>query len=75
MNLSEARIGVSLRVTGFTGAQALRKRFIEMGIAPGTRLRVQRVAPLGDPIVVAAGDLRISMRRRDAAHITVEVAA
>ncbi len=73
MNLVDVPKDCAVRVRALTGTPALRKRFIEMGLAPGMLVRVTRVAPLGDPLVVAAGEARISLRRRDAAHILVEI--
>ena len=42
-----------------------------LGLLPGTSVSVERFAPLGDPISVAFGGQRISVRRRDAGDVTV----
>ena len=44
---------------------------MEMGLLPGTQVRVVRVAPLGDPIELRVRDYALSVRRADAAKIGV----
>jgi Fe2+ transport system protein FeoA len=46
---------------------------MEMGIVPGTRITVNRVAPLGDPIDVLVKGYHLSLRRSEAAEVSVEV--
>ena len=48
------------------------RRMLDMGIIPGTRFEVERVAPLGDPIDVKIKGYHLSLRREEAAKITVE---
>jgi len=42
-----------------------------MGLLPGTRVRVVRVAPLGDPIELRVRNYSLSLRRAEAAKIGV----
>ena len=51
-----------------------RRRLMDMGLTPGVRVRVQRVAPLGDPIEVALRGYRLSLRREDARRIALHPA-
>jgi Fe2+ transport system protein FeoA len=60
-------------VLGFTGHGGARKRLLEMGIVPGTRITINRVAPLGDPIEVLVKGYHLSLRRSEAAEVRVEV--
>ena len=46
-------------------------RLRELGLVPGTRIRVVRRAPLGDPIEVSVRGSRLAMRRSEARHIHV----
>jgi Fe2+ transport system protein FeoA len=48
---------------------------MEMGLLPGTRVRVVRVAPLGDPIEVRVRNYSLSVRRAEAAKIGVSLEA
>lgn len=52
------------------GATFLRLR--EMGLLPGTPIRLLRVAPLGDPLEIEVRGSRLSLRRAEAAEIVVE---
>ncbi|MBP7893069.1 MAG: ferrous iron transport protein A [Firmicutes bacterium] len=49
----------------------LRRRLMDMGLTPGTEVRLEGVAPLGDPIIVSARGSRLGLRRAEAASITV----
>ncbi|HSN14256.1 MAG TPA: FeoA domain-containing protein [Anaeromyxobacteraceae bacterium] len=42
---------------------------------PGEAVRVEKVAPLGDPIEVTIKSYNLSLRKQDAAGIVVEVLA
>lgn len=44
---------------------------MEMGLLPGTEVRVVRVAPLGDPLELRLRDYSLSVRRSEAAKIAV----
>lgn len=46
-------------------------RLRELGLVPGTRIRVVRRAPLGDPIEISVRGSRIAMRRSEARHIHI----
>jgi len=53
----------------------LRRRLLDMGMVRGETVYVERVAPLGDPVEYAVKGAHLSLRRRDAANIIVEVHA
>ena len=71
VTLGDTAIGDSAVVSGFVDGVVAR-RFVEMGLVPGTRVTVLRVAPLGDPIEYAVMGGRIAMRRSDAFAILVK---
>ena len=48
-------------------------RLMELGLVPGTILRVVRRAPLGDPLEVEVNGARLALRAVEAAALTVEV--
>lgn len=64
--------GEVVRIVRVAGRCCLRTRLIEMGILPGTLVRVVRMAPLGDPMEVRVRGSSISLRRSEAAMIQVE---
>ncbi len=45
---------------------------MEMGLLPGTKVEVIRLAPLGDPMELRVSGYRLSIRGVEAEQITVE---
>lgn len=54
------------------GEGALRLRLLDMGIIPRTKVKVQKIAPLGDPIQILIRGYDLTLRKEDAAMIDVE---
>ena len=48
-----------------------RRRLVEMGITPGTKVEITRRAPLGDPIEVLLRGYVLTLRAVDARQIMV----
>ena len=53
-------------------AGGIRRRLLDMGVTAGTRVEVERVAPLGDPIEVKIKGYHLTLRKEEAARIHVE---
>jgi len=51
----------------------LRSRLFALGVIPGAIVEVLRIAPLGDPMQLKVGGSFISIRKSEAAIITVEI--
>lgn len=68
------KTGSQYRVTGFahTIDAAYRRRLLCMGFVPGSSFTVKRQAPLGDPIEIALGHSRLSLRRKELAFLQLE---
>ena len=49
-----------------------RRRIMEMGVTPGTSVKVIKAAPLGDPIEVNIRGYELSLRKEEAMRIVVE---
>ena len=49
-------------------------RLMEMGLLPGTPIKVVRFAPLGDPIEILMRGYHLSLRKAEASSILVEIA-
>jgi Fe2+ transport system protein FeoA len=69
--LAELALGTVASVTEVTGSGSFRRRLLELGILPGTRVEVVGVAPLGDPIELLVRGSSLSIRRSDAASVSV----
>ena len=72
MTLSELKIGESAVVTAVGGEGILRRRLLDMGITPKTKLMVRKMALLGDPIEIRIRGYELTLRKEDAAKIAVE---
>ena len=71
MTLNDVEVGKSCTVEKLNDAGEIRRRIMDMGITKGTRVSVEKVAPLGDPIDVTVRGYHLSLRREDAANIEV----
>ena len=61
--------GVILSVGNQSGA--VKRRLVDMGLTPGTQVKVTKIAPLGDPLEVSLRGYELSLRKDDAAQITM----
>lgn len=71
--LDKLRVGQRGRVQSMHGNDALAQRLYEMGFLEGEEIEVLGFAPLGDPMEIRLRDYRLSLRRTEAARITVAV--
>ena len=71
MTLDQLPIGQEAIITAVGGQGELRCRFLDMGIIPKTRVRMQKVAPMGDPMEIRLRGYELTIRREDAAKITL----
>ena len=74
MTLDKLPLGQEAVLTAVGGEGALRCRRLDMGLIPKTRVRVEKVAPLGDPLELRVRGYSLSLRKEDAGKIEVEVA-
>ena len=74
MTLGDLKIGQSGTIESVGGEGALRLRFLDMGLIPGTKVQLQKVAPLGDPIQIFVRGYELTIRLEDAGKITMQEA-
>lgn len=72
MTLNELKIGSSAVITAVGGDGALRSRLLDMGLTPRTRVTLQKVAPMGDPIEIRVRGYELTLRVEEAKKIEVE---
>ena len=72
MTLRDIKEGQSARVKAVGGAGALRQHFLDMGIIPGTDVKVIKYAPMGDPIEICLQGYELTLRLDDAEKIQVD---
>ena len=75
MTLDQLPIGQTAVITKVGGEGALRCRLLDMGLIPKTAVRVEKIAPLGDPLELRVRGYSLSLRKEDARNIEVEVSA
>jgi DtxR family Mn-dependent transcriptional regulator len=73
MALNELKPGQKARIKKIRRKGETSKRIVDMGVTPGTPVEVERVAPLGDPIEIKIKGYHLSLRKEEAADITVEM--
>ncbi len=70
-SLADLPLGQHAEIASIDCERRLSRRLMEMGLLPGTGVRVVRVAPLGDPIELRVRNYSLSLRRAEAAKIAV----
>jgi ferrous iron transport protein A len=71
--LAELSPGQRGEVRSVTGDPALVQRLYELGLLEGEQVEVVALAPLGDPIEIRLGNSRLTLRRAEAAGISVGI--
>ena len=70
--LDELQPGQRAKIVRVGSAGALKRRIVDMGVGRGTPVEVIRVAPLGDPIEIKVKGYNLTLRKEEAAAISVE---
>lgn len=71
MNLADIAVGQTVTVEHVGGERAFRRRLMELGLVPGTRVRLVGVAPLGDPLELLVRGASLSIRKKEAHAVRV----
>ena len=74
MTLNSLAPGQSAVIRTVGGEGALRRRLLDMGLTPKTRVEVRKRAPMGDPIELFLRGYSLTIRLDDAAKIEIEEA-
>ena len=70
-SLDDIELGDEVTIASVGGARPFRRRLMEMGLLPGTRVIPRKRAPFGDPLELSVRGASISIRRAEARHIMV----
>ena len=71
MKLSECSQGDTVTVQTIHGTNILRKRLMELGLTSGVQVKIQRYAPLKDPMEIKVRTSHIGLRVDEAKLIEV----
>lgn len=69
--LDKLKVGESGVIISVGGEGALRRRLLDMGLTPGTKVMIRKVAPLGDPIEIFLRSYEMTIRKDDAKKILI----
>lgn len=69
--LSQLQPGETADVVRVEAMGAIRMRLLEMGFVPGVKLKVQKLAPLGDPMELVIKGYHLTLRREEGDCILV----
>ncbi len=72
MTLKDLNIGECGKITAVGGYGALRQHFLDMGIIPKAEIQFVKAAPMGDPLEFNVHGYELTLRKDDAAQITIE---
>ena len=72
MTLDELSVGHSGVITQVGGEGILRCRLLDMGLIPHTKIRVNKIAPMGDPMELQIHGYELTLRVEDAMNIQVK---
>ncbi len=70
--LRDIPVGSSCTVKALTGTGAVKRRIMDMGLTKGAKVKVVKVAPLGDPIQVNVRGYELSIRKDEAEKVDVD---
>lgn len=72
MKLTNVKIGVEVTIKEISNDEIFLK-LMEMGIIPGEKITIEKIAPLGDPISVKVAGYHLSLRINEADKVIVEL--
>lgn len=74
IRLPQLTPGSTARLVQVGGELGFRRRLMELGLLPGTEIRLVRRADIGNLLELEVRGCHLSVRRADAEHILVELA-
>ena len=74
MKLDELKVGQKAKVIKLdVENKEIRRHLLDMGITRGARVKIKKIAPMGDPIDIELRDYQLCIRKADLNKIEVEV--
>ncbi|HXX52962.1 MAG TPA: FeoA family protein [Thermodesulfovibrionales bacterium] len=73
MTLSMLKTGEKGKITKIGATGPLKRRLMDMGVLIGQEVKMLKIAPLGDPVEVNVKNYNLSLRKKEAEEIEVEV--
>lgn len=73
MNIRKMRVNQEGTIARIKVGGELGRRIRDMGLVPGTPIKIQGRAPLYDPVALRIKGFTLTLRNNEADHIDVEV--
>jgi ferrous iron transport protein A len=70
--LSDLPVGARARVVEIGGERGFRRRLMELGLLPGTTVRLVRKADIGGILEVEVRGCHLSLRHSEARHLVLQ---
>ena len=68
--ITKNQMGIVKKVEG---EGKIRKRLFDMGITPGVEVFLRKKAPLGDPIEINIRGYELTLRKKEAEYVVIDV--
>jgi ferrous iron transport protein A len=72
ISLKDLKVGDTARVAGYCENGEYASQLMRLGLIPGTRIEVRRMAPLGDPMEIRFRGFSLALRPREADCLELE---
>ena len=72
LRLTQAEVGKIYEIVRLEGRGAIRRRIMDMGLIPKTKVKLVGVAPLGEPLNLEAKGFNLTIRKSEASTIIVK---
>ncbi len=73
MSLDQVKPGETCMIVATGGEKMIRRRLLDMGLTPNTKVSVHKIAPMGDPMELYLRGYALTLRKEDAAKIEVSL--
>lgn len=71
--LSEFRVGEKGKVKSIFCDEEMKRRMADMGLVLGAKIKLKRIAPMGDPMEISLRGYRLAIRKHECFNIIMEV--
>lgn len=71
MTMAQLQPGQSGTVDTVGGEGAMHRHLLDMGLTPGVKVTLVKTAPMGDPLEIHLRGYSLTLRKDDAARITL----
>lgn len=69
----DMQVGDCATIKNVAGDGQLRKRMLDLGLTKGCKVKLIRMAPLGDPIEIELRGFRLTIRKNEAEIVELEL--